>query len=124
VEIVVPGEASDHQLTRTSSRRLYGEVLKAGGRIYEYQPTMLHAKILVVDSLWSVVGSTNMDPRSFSLNDEVNLAVRDPLLAGQLERDFDRDVSQSSLVQYEVWRKRPLWERAGEWLGSIIERQQ
>ena len=124
VEIIVPGPTTDHTLTRTSSRRLYGDVLKAKGFIYEYQPTMMHAKILVVDSLWSVVGSTNMDPRSFSLNDEVNLAVRDAQLAGELERDFAEDLRQSRKVDYEQWRKRPIWERAGELIGSIIERQQ
>jgi cardiolipin synthase len=124
VNILVPGQGSDHLLTRTSSRRLYGDLLLAGAHIYEYGPTMIHAKVLVVDSLWSVVGSTNMDPRSFSLNDEVNLAVRDPGLAGELEREFRADLGESRRVTYDQWRKRPVWERVTEWFGALLERQQ
>ena len=75
VKIITPGQHSDHLLTRRSSRRLYGPLLKAGAKIYEYEPTMIHTKVLVVDGIWSVVGSTNFDHRSFGINDEVNLAV-------------------------------------------------
>ncbi len=71
-------------MTRSSSRRLYGDVLEAGAKIYEYQPSMIHAKILIIDGVWSVVGSTNFDSRSFAINDEVNLAVLDPMLAARL----------------------------------------
>jgi cardiolipin synthase len=124
VQIIVPGKSSDHLLTRTSSRRLYGDLLLAGAEIYEYAPTMIHAKALVVDALWSVVGSTNMDPRSFSLNDEVNLAVRDGGLATELEREFTSDLASARRVSYEEWRQRPVWERVTEWFGAIIQRQQ
>ena len=75
VTILTPGQHSDHLLTRRSSRRLYGPLLKAGAKIFEYEPTMIHAKVLVIDAMWSVVGSTNFDHRSFGINDEVNLAV-------------------------------------------------
>jgi cardiolipin synthase len=124
VRIVVPGHKSDHALTRNSSRRLYGELLQAGAKIYEYQPSMIHTKSLVIDSLWSVVGSTNMDSRSFHLNDEVNLAVADADFAARLEQDFQQDLSKSRQITYEVWRKRPMIERVQEWFGSIYERQQ
>src|SRR5262249_15035769 len=73
VKILTPGDNSDQRLARTSSRHLYGSLLKHGIRIYEYKPSMNHTKALMVDSRWVVVGSTNFDYRSFSINDEVNL---------------------------------------------------
>ena len=81
VKVIVPGKHADHLLTRRSSRRLFGELLRAGAKIYEYQPAMIHTKALLVDGMWSVVGSTNFDHRSFGINDEVNLAVSDPAIA-------------------------------------------
>jgi cardiolipin synthase len=124
VRIVVPGNKSDHALTRTSSRLLYGEVLKAGAEIYEYQPAMIHAKILIADGLWSVVGSTNCDPRSFGLNDEVNMAVVSRDVARQLTEDFESDVSESRRISYEEWKRRGLWERLMEMSGWLIRKQQ
>jgi cardiolipin synthase len=124
VVIITPGRNADHLLTRRSSRRLYGDLLRAGASIYEYQPAMIHAKVLVVDGAWSVVGSTNFDNRSFGLNDEVNLAAYCPELAGRLEEDFARDVAQSRQVNYQAWRRRPFFERGHELLGWLLERQQ
>ncbi len=125
VRIIVPGKrGTDHALTRNSSRRLYGELLKAGARIYEYQPTMIHAKTLVIDGLWSVVGTTNFDNRSFGLNDEVNLAARDEHLAARIAEDFQRDLADSNEVTYEEWRRRSVFERAHEIFGWLLERQQ
>jgi cardiolipin synthase len=124
VKIVVPGHKSDHALTRNSSRGLYGDLLQNGAKIYEYQPSMIHAKTLMVDGLWAVVGSTNMDSRSFNINDEVNLAAADATLAARLEQDFQKDVTQSHEITYEQWKRRPMIERAQEWFGSLYERQQ
>ncbi|MCA1594636.1 MAG: phospholipase D-like domain-containing protein [Acidobacteria bacterium] len=124
ISIITPGQHSDHLLTRTSSRRLYGDLLKAGAKIYEYQPSMIHAKTMVVDGVWSVVGSTNFDNRSFGLNDEVNLAAFDRELAARVAADFARDRAESREVTYKEWRSRPLWERAYEQLGWLLERQQ
>jgi cardiolipin synthase A/B len=124
VKIITPGKHTDHLLTRRSSRRLYGEILKAGGEIYEYNPGMMHAKCLLIDGIWSVTGSTNFDHRSFGINDEVNFASNDVALALRLEADFERDVADSNLVTYKTWAARSLFERAHEWLGSILERQQ
>lgn len=124
VTIITPGKHSDHLLTRTSSRRLYGELLKAGAQIYEYEPTMIHAKVMIIDGLWSVVGSTNFDNRSFGLNDEVNLAAFDNKLARRLEADVARDIADSRQITYEEWGRRSLFERAHEWLGWVLERQQ
>jgi cardiolipin synthase A/B len=124
VRILLPGGKSDHLMTRASSRRVYGPLLLSGAEIYEYQPSMVHAKIMVVDGLWSVVGSTNFDNRSFGLNDEVNLVTLDPELAKQLRSQFDTDITRGMRVNYDTWKKRSLWERGIEMVGFLIERQQ
>jgi cardiolipin synthase len=124
VKIIVPGKHSDHLLTRRSSRRLYGELLQHGAHIYEYQPAMIHTKSMVIDGLWSVVGSTNFDSRSFGLNDEANLAALDEPLATRLEQDFQRDLAASRRITYKKWRRRSPVERVHEWLGWIVERQE
>lgn len=124
VKIITPGRHTDQHLTRRSSRQLYGQLLRAGAEIYEYRPAMMHAKTLVVDELWSVVGSTNFDHRSFGLNDEVNMAACDPLLAERLLEDFTRDLAESRPVTYEDWLRRSLFERSRGWLGTLLERQQ
>jgi cardiolipin synthase len=124
VRILVPGRKSDHWLTRSTSRAGYGKLLKAGAEIHEYEPAMIHAKVMVVDGLWSVVGSTNFDNRSFGLNDEVNLAVCDPELADRLERDMAEDLKHSTRVSLQQWKRRPVLQRAPELLGWLFERQQ
>jgi cardiolipin synthase len=124
VKIVTPGPGSDHMLTRRSSRRLFGPLLEAGAKIYEYQPSMIHAKVLMVDDLWSVVGSTNMDPRSFSLNDEVNLATPDAEITKRMEQDFFADLKQSREVSYEEWLHRGIAERIHELFGGLLQKQQ
>jgi cardiolipin synthase A/B len=124
VKIIAPGDHADHLMTRRASRRRYGELLKGGAEIVEYQPAMIHAKILIVDGVWSVVGSTNFDNRSFGLNDEVNLAARCGPLANRLEEDFARDLAQSRCITYEEWSRRPWRERIVETLGRILERNQ
>ena len=124
VRILVPGGKSDHLMTRASSRRSYGDLLTSGVEIYEYQPAMIHAKIMIVDGVWSIVGSTNFDNRSFGINDEVNLAALDPQVAASLTRQFEKDLTSAKQVNYKDWKKRPVWERAVEWVGWVTERQQ
>jgi cardiolipin synthase len=124
IKIIVPGKHSDHLLTRRSSRRLFGDLLKAGAKIYEYEKAMIHAKTMMIDDLWSVVGSTNFDNRSFGLNDEINLAARDTELTARLMEDFATDLAASHEVSYEEWRHRSIFERMHEWLGWVLERQQ
>jgi cardiolipin synthase len=85
---------------------------------------MIHAKSLVVDGIWSVVGSTNFDHRSFGLNDEVNLAALDEDVAMRLESDFQADLAHSRRITYDEWRRRSPFERVHEWLGWILERQE
>jgi cardiolipin synthase A/B len=124
VRVLVPGRHADHLLTRSSSRMAYGRLLSRGVRIFEYGPGMIHAKVLIVDGEWSVVGSTNFDNRSFGLNDEVNLAVCDPRFSERLERDFSHDLADSREISYAEWKGRSLFERGPELLGWIFERQQ
>ena len=124
VRILVPGRKSDHMVTRSTSRAGYGELLKAGAEVYEYRPSMIHAKVLCVDDLWLVVGSTNFDNRSFGINDEVNLAVRDTSVAMRFENDMALDLEQSRRISLEEWNHRPITERATELMGMVIERQQ
>ncbi|MFN2453169.1 MAG: phosphatidylserine/phosphatidylglycerophosphate/cardiolipin synthase family protein [Pyrinomonadaceae bacterium] len=124
IHIIAPGKHSDHLLTRRSSRRLYGDLLKAGAKIYEYEAAMIHAKTMIVDDLWSVVGSTNFDNRSFGINDEVNLAARNAELAARIAEDFARDLTESRAVSYQEWNNRSIFERAHEWVGWVLERQQ
>ena len=85
---------------------------------------MIHAKVLLIDGQWAVVGSTNFDARSFTLNDEVNLATSDSTAIQRLERDFLKDVEHSREVTYAEWSKRGLMERLHEVFGGLIERQE
>ena len=124
VKVLVPGAKSDHLMTRASSRGLYGKLLDAGVEIYEYQPSMLHAKILLVDDDFSVVGSTNFDNRSFGINDELSVCIRDASLAERLTQDFAHDLAQAERVTREKWQHRPIWDRGFEWAGWIISRHE
>ena len=124
VTIITPGSKNDHLLTRRSSRALYGDLLRGGARIFEYQPAMIHAKITLIDGIWGVVGSTNLDSRSFGLNDEVNMAIPDPAVVARLEQDFDRDLSRSRQISYDQWKHRPWWEKLQERFGWLLENQE
>lgn len=124
LNIIVPGKHDDHALTRSSGRSAYGDLLKAGANIYEYESSMIHAKVTVIDGIWSVVGSTNLDNRSFGINDEINLAVFDSQVATRLTHDFQEDTSHSQRVTLQQWEKRSVFERVLEWVGWILERQQ
>ena len=123
VTILMPGAWNNHPLVRLASRRRYGRLLEAGVAIYEYHPAMMHAKVLIIDGLWSVLGSTNFDHRSFGLNDEVNVAVLQRELAARLEEDFAADLRHCVRVRMEDWRRRPVTERAFAMLARVLERQ-
>jgi cardiolipin synthase A/B len=124
VQIVVPGKHADHALTRSSGQSAYGDLLKAGAEVYEYEPSMIHAKIMIVDGAWGVVGSANLDNRSFGINDEINVAVLDPEFAARLSDDFKQDVSHSKRVLLGDWQHRGIYERLLEAVGWVFERQQ
>jgi cardiolipin synthase A/B len=113
VVALTPGKI-DHALVRSASRHDFGRLLKAGVQIYEYQPALLHAKTLVIDGAWSSVGSTNLDNRSFALNDELNLAVYDAGVASRLAEVFEADLRRSKRVEYAEWADRGLKTRLQE----------
>lgn len=122
--ILVPGQYNNHPIARRASRRRYGELLRAGIEILEYQPGMNHTKLLIVDDAWAVIGSSNFDNRSFGLNDEVNVMLADPQVTERLRQDFDQDVHRCSRVSMADWQARPLTERLLALLGILLERQQ
>jgi cardiolipin synthase len=124
VRVIVPGKHADHAMTRSSGRSSYGDLLKSGAEIYEYEYSMIHAKITIIDGVWSVVGSTNLDNRSFGINDEINVATLNSDLAAHLTRDFEEDMSHSKQVTQQEWENRSLYERLLEAVGWIFERQQ
>jgi cardiolipin synthase len=123
VRIIVPGPYTDAEIVRKASRGDWGSLLEAGAEIHEFQPAMFHCKALIVDSLLVSVGSTNIDNRSFRLNDEANLNVYDRGFAEEMERVFEADLARSRRVTHDEWLARPWRERALEKLSSLVASQ-
>ena len=123
VQIIVPGPVNDAKLVERASRAKWGPLLEAGVKIYEYQPTMYHTKVTVVDDYWVSVGSTNFDNRSFRLNDEANLNVLDDAFGRAQAEIFARDQTRAREVTLEQWRHRPLTERLEELVGRMMRHQ-
>jgi cardiolipin synthase len=123
VRIITPGRYTDAPYVRRGSRALWGDILRAGAEIYEFQPTMYHCKVLIVDALWVSVGSTNFDNRSFRLNDEANLNVHDRDFAFRQIADFESDLGRSRRIAYQAWMNRPLSEKATERFFALFRRQ-
>jgi cardiolipin synthase len=124
VRILVPGPLTDQRLVRLASRRMYRELLEGGVRLYEYRPAMTHVKALMVDGLWALVGSTNVDNRSFEHNDEVNVAFRDAGVTSRLHHDFEADLAAAAEITIEIWEARPMLEKLVGPVCWILERQQ
>jgi cardiolipin synthase A/B len=122
--VLVPGSKTDQRWVRLASRRMYGQMLEAGVRMFEYEAGMTHVKALLVDELWAVVGTTNFDNRSFEHNDEVNVVFRDAKIAARVAADFEADLTTSNEITLDVWRRRPLWEKLIGTVAWILERQQ
>jgi cardiolipin synthase len=123
VRLIVPGKVNDVPATKAAGRSSFGDLLDGGVKIFEYQPTMFHAKTMVVDGLFATIGSTNFDNRSFRLNEELNLTVYDRQVAGQFEQMFIRDLARARPYTLEEWRHRPFLERLTEWLLLPIRRE-
>jgi len=120
VIVLVPGKI-DHQITYRASRQNYGRMLLGGIRIFEYTAALLHAKTMVIDSVWATVGSTNFDNRSFALNEELNLTVYNAELARRLEQAFKEDLRYARKITYEEWNSRGIGERVLEWFSFPIK---
>jgi cardiolipin synthase A/B len=114
VRLLVEGDLTDAKPVKYASRADYDALLAAGIEIYEFQPTMMHVKALVVDRVWSIVGSTNFDNRSLELNDEINVAIADADLALRLTEDFEVDLRRSRRLTLQAWRDRSATEKARE----------
>ena len=123
VEIIVPGENIDTKVTRRAGRSRWGPLLEAGVEIFEYQPTMYHCKVMIVDDLWTSVGSTNFDNRSFRLNDEANLNVYDADFARDQVRAFEQDKTRSRRITLNDWQNRPWAEKLTEHLAGLLRSQ-
>lgn len=120
VQIILPGEHIDAEIVRRSSRGAWGDLLQAGVEIHEYQPTMFHCKVMIVDRLLVSVGSTNFDDRSFRLNDEANLNIYDREFARQQVAVFEQDLKKSRRITFAQWQDRPLQEKILEGLASLL----
>ena len=123
IRLITPGPITDTETVRAASRQTWGPLLAAGAEIYEFQPTMYHCKVMIVDNLMVSVGSTNFDSRSFRLNDEANLNVYDGTMATRQTAIFEDDLKRSRRVTFEEWTNRPLKEKAKDWMASVLSSQ-
>jgi cardiolipin synthase len=123
VRILVPGANTDAKPVRLAGRGYYEELLEAGVRIFEYQPTMMHAKTVAIDGVWSIVGSSNMDARSTEINEENNLAIADSGLAQAIEQGILGDIKRSCEIQLDEFRRRSSLERVKEYACSLLLEQ-
>jgi cardiolipin synthase A/B len=124
ITVILPGHLTDQKWVRLASRRMYGQLLSAGVRLFEYEPGMTHVKALLVDDLWAVIGTTNFDNRSFEHNDEVNVAFRNVGVVARIASDLTADITRSREIQLDEWRRRPVWEKLIGTVAWILERQQ
>jgi len=123
VRVLVPGDQTDAKPVRWASQSHYEELLRAGVRIYEYQPTMIHTKTLAADGTWAVVGSANLDIRSMELNQENVLGILDRGFATQVEQTFLQDITRAKEVRLQEWERRPWWHHSLEWMSELFDEQ-
>lgn len=120
IRVLVEGDITDAMPVKYASRQAYDALMSEGIEIYEYQPTMMHTKTLVVDGTWSMFGSANFDNRSLELNDELNVAVSSKPLAARLLADFENDLRSARRLDLEQWRRRPRLEKTRELFWSYF----
>ncbi len=123
IEIIVPGPHADAKIVQRASRSRWGELLDGGVEIYEYQPTMYHCKVMIVDEVWVSVGSTNFDDRSFRLNDEANLNIYDAAFAGEQLKAFVQDKAKSRLMTRAEFKNQSAVGKLLDSLAGLIRRQ-
>lgn len=120
VRIMVPATTTtDSPIVQHASHHQFGTLLKAGAHVYEYDKTLLHQKIIIVDGVWSCIGSTNFDSRSFNLNDEITIAILDPQIAGQLRAAFTDDLRYAHERHFDEWSNRPFWHKTIDGLAYL-----
>jgi cardiolipin synthase len=123
VRILVPGDNTDARPVQYAGRGYYEDLLAAGVRIFEYQPSMMHAKTVVVDESWCLVGSANMDERSMEINEENLLGIAEPEFADSTAAALEQDFGRSKEIRLEEWRRRPLYRRVLEKAAKILIEQ-
>ncbi|MDF2461013.1 MAG: cardiolipin synthase [Candidatus Saccharibacteria bacterium] len=123
VRILTNGPKTNHRITRAAGRAFYQSLLDAGVKIYEYQPTLHHSKVMTADNTWATIGSTNIDPRSLVLNDELNVSVSNNKLVDQLDEQFIADLEHSILITPEDWAARSRFDRLAESAASLFAAQ-
>ena len=123
VDLLLPGEHMELAFVRRASRHLWGPLLEAGVRIWEYQPTFYHPKIVLVDDAWASIGSANFDERAMRLNDEANLNVFDQAFAREQIALFEADLQRARRITLEEWRNRPGSVRLGDRAWALLRRQ-
>ena len=116
VRLILPGPNNDQPMTKSAGRAAYGKMLEGGVKIFEYQPTMIHEKCMVIDGLFSMLGSSNLDARSSEINEELDVVVYDEGFGRQMETMFEKDLGQSREYTFAQFKSRSLWERTTEWL--------
>ena len=123
VRLLVPGPATDAKPVRLAGRSHYEELLEAGVQIFEFKPGMMHAKTVVVDSCWTLVGSANMDKRSVKLNEENIIGINDPRFAREVEEGLEVDFTRSEKIDLETFRQRGPVTRVAERLSRLLIEQ-
>lgn len=112
VKVMIPGPYNDSRLVKHAGHHHFGDLLRKGVRIFEYRKTLIHQKIMIIDGIWSHVGSTNLDDRSFDINEEAGVGIVDEGIAKQLREAFEKDLAGCVELKADVWEKRPAWHKA------------
>lgn len=123
IDVLVPGKHTNKDFVRAASRHFWGELLEAGVNFYEYEPTMYHAKVTIIDDNWTSIGSANFDERSFRLNDEANLNVYDKAFTAEQVAIFEHDLERSTRITLEAWKGRSVWQKFSDWVASTLRVQ-
>lgn len=123
IRIIVPGSQTDARIVRKASRHLWGDLLRAGVKISEYQPTFFHCKLIIVDGIWTSVGSTNIDDRALRLNDEANISLFDREFALTQTAVFDKDAEVSKPYTFSNWQSRTAGQKISDWISSLARSQ-
>jgi cardiolipin synthase len=123
IHLMVPGKYTDSTFVRRAGQHLYLELLRAGVKIHEFKPSLLHQKIVIIDDVWSYIGSTNFDARSLALNSEIGVALLDEAIAAELKEAFEVDLRRCRELTLEAWKQRPWYDKVIDWAAYRLHGQ-